>query len=148
MPVQNPAQMTRSTLILRYTAFAVVATLANLGMQRLVLIAGDSAAVFAAAVIAGTAVGLVVKYLLDKRWIFEDASTGLSAHSKRFTLYTAMGLVTTVIFWGFETAAWVIWGTDLARETGAVIGLAIGYVVKYNLDRRFVFTDARLEGQA
>jgi hypothetical protein len=30
------------------------------------------------------------------------------------------------------------------RELGAVIGLAIGYVVKYNLDRRFVFTDAQL----
>jgi hypothetical protein len=26
------------------------------------------------------------------------------------------------------------------RELGAVIGLTIGYVVKYELDRRFVFT--------
>ena len=28
---------------------------------------------------------------------------------------------------------------------GAVLGLSVGYVVKYNLDRRFVFTDSRLE---
>lgn len=140
--------MTLAALTLRYAAFAVLATLANLGTQRLVLMTGDGAIAFAAAVIAGTAVGLVVKYVLDKRWIFQDSSTGLSAHSKRFTLYTAMGLVTTAIFWGFETAAWTIWGTDLAREIGAVIGLAIGYVVKYQLDRRFVFTDARLEGRA
>ncbi len=54
-----------------------------------------------------------------------------------------MGVVTTAIFWSTETAFWVIWHTDLARETGAVLGLAVGYVVKYRLDRRFVFTDAR-----
>ncbi|MEL6702576.1 MAG: GtrA family protein, partial [Pseudomonadota bacterium] len=48
---------------------------------------------------------------------------------------------TTMIFWGTETAFWLIWDTDIMRELGAVIGLSIGYVVKYNLDRRFVFTD-------
>ena len=38
-------------------------------------------------------------------------------------------------------AFWLIWGTDLARESGAVLGLTVGYVVKYNLDRRFVFVE-------
>ena len=33
----------------------------------------------------------------------------------------------------------MIWQTDLMRELGAVIGLAIGYVVKFQLDKRFVF---------
>ncbi|MEL7013152.1 MAG: GtrA family protein, partial [Pseudomonadota bacterium] len=31
------------------------------------------------------------------------------------------------------------WRTDLMRELGAVIGLTIGYVTKYQLDKRFVF---------
>jgi putative flippase GtrA len=137
--------MTRKSLILRYSLFAVIATLANLGMQRIVLSFDDGAAAFAVAVAAGTLVGLVVKYILDKRWIFFDTQTGLKAHGRKFTLYTAMGLVTTAIFWGSETAFWLVWRTDAMRELGAVIGLAVGYVVKYNLDRRFVFTDARLE---
>ncbi len=137
--------MTLHALVLRYAAFAVLATLANLATQRGVLILGEGGAVFAGAVAAGTLVGLVVKYLLDKRWIFFDGSSGVRAHGKRFTLYTAMGLVTTAIFWGTETAFWLIWQSDLMRETGAVLGLAVGYVIKYNLDRRFVFTDARLE---
>jgi len=94
---------------------------------------------------AGTIVGLIIKYLLDKRWIFYDLATGVKNHSQQFALYTAMGLVTTAIFWGTETAFWMIWQTDLMRELGAVLGLSIGYVVKYNLDRRFVFTDRRLE---
>lgn len=133
--------MTRTTLVIRYTAFAVAATLANLGAQRLVLALDEGPRGFAAAVLAGTLVGLVLKYLLDKRWIFEDRTSGAAAHGRKFTLYTAMGIATTAIFWATETAFWIIWHTDLARETGAVLGLAVGYVVKYRLDRRFVFTN-------
>ncbi|MBV6635011.1 MAG: GtrA family protein [Mameliella sp.] len=136
--------MKRRTLLLRYAGFAVLATLANLATQRLVLLAGDGGTAFALAVGAGTLVGLVVKYLLDKRWIFYDDATGLRAHGRKFTLYTVMGIVTTAVFWGTETAFWIFWKTDVMRELGAVLGLTIGYVIKYNLDRRFVFTDARL----
>ncbi len=140
--------MSMTILVLRYTVFAVIATIANLAVQRLVLMGGDSKVMFMAAVGAGTIVGLVIKYILDKRWIFMDTTTGAAAHKKKFRLYTIMGLATTAIFWGMESAFWFIWETDLMRELGAIIGLSIGYVVKYNLDRRFVFTDAALtEGQ-
>jgi putative flippase GtrA len=132
--------MTRAQIAIRYAAFAVIATLANLGAQRVVLALLDMRGELAAAIFVGTGVGLVVKYVLDKKWIFYDSSSGVAAHGKRFSLYTAMGVVTTAIFWGFETAFWLIWRTDGMRELGAVIGLAIGYVIKYELDRRFVFT--------
>lgn len=137
--------MTLRTLILRYTVFAVIATIANLGVQRLVLAYGDSALFFATAVFLGTLVGLVIKYVLDKRWIFYDLDTGVKAHGQKFSLYTAMGVITTAIFWGTETAFWLIWQTDLMRELGAIIGLSIGYIVKYQLDRRFVFKDTQLK---
>ena len=137
--------MTAAGLAARYAAFAAAATLANLAAQRLVLALDDGPWGFAAAVFLGTAVGLVLKYALDKRWIFDDRSTGVAAHGRKFTLYTAMGIVTTAIFWGTETAFWVIWHTDVMRELGAVLGLAVGYVVKYRLDRRFVFTDRVLQ---
>lgn len=137
--------MTLRVLVFRYAAFAVIATIANLGVQRLILTQGSDGMTFALAVGAGTLVGLVIKYLLDKRWIFYNLDTGVKAHGQKFSLYTAMGLVTTAIFWGAETAFWLIWQTDVMRELGAVIGLSIGYIVKYNLDRCFVFTDSRLE---
>ncbi len=136
--------MTLQTLILRYAAFALVATIANLATQRAVLQFGVTSVHFAAAVGAGTIVGLVIKYVLDKRWIFFDVETGVKNHGRKFSLYTAMGLVTTAIFWGTETAFWLIWQTDMMRELGAVLGLSVCYVVKYNLDRRFVFTDQHL----
>ena len=140
--------MSLSTLVLRYICFAVIATIANLAVQRLVLTGGDSTVFFMTAVGAGTIVGLVIKYVLDKRWIFMDTATGVAANGKKFGLYTVMGVATTAIFWGTETAFWLIWKTDLMREAGAIIGLSVGYVVKYKLDRRFVFADAVLsQGQ-
>lgn len=136
--------MTLHTLVFRYTLFAILATLANLAAQRSVLWFGDSVTLFALAVGSGTGVGLVLKYFLDKRWIFEDLSSGVKEHGKKFSLYTTMGILTTAIFWGTETGFWLVWQTDMMRELGAVIGLSIGYVVKYCLDRRFVFTDTSL----
>jgi putative flippase GtrA len=111
---------------------------------------GYPALAYGAAVIVGTGAGLVLKYALDKRWIFYDSTAGAKAQGGQFVLYTAMGLVTTAIFWGSETAFWLIGHSDAWRESGAVLGLAVGYVVKYRLDRRFVFTDAALArgGQA
>lgn len=135
--------MSGAALVLRYSLFAALAVLANLAAQRLVLAWGEGPVHFALAVAFGTGVGLVVKYYLDKRWIFFDTASGLAAQGRQFSLYTAMGLVTTAIFWGTETAFWLIWQTHLAREAGAVLGLAVGYVVKYHLDRRYVFVPAR-----
>ncbi len=131
--------MTTAQLILRYSAFAVLATLANLAMQRLALALVEGTQGYALAVVSGTAVGLLLKYILDKRWIFFDRSSGIAVHGRKFTLYTVMGVFTTLIFWGSETAFWLIWKTHLMREVGAVLGLAVGYVIKYHLDRRFVF---------
>lgn len=127
------------TLLWRYCVFAALATLANLGAQRLVLAGGDRPGRYLFAVLLGTGVGLVVKYLLDKRWIFGDPETGLKAHGRKFAIYTVVGGVTTALFWGSETAAWLYFGTDTAREIGALLGLAVGYAMKYQLDRRFTF---------
>jgi putative flippase GtrA len=132
--------MTLQTLIVRYASFAVIATLANLAAQRIVLAYDSSAIGLAVAVGAGTITGLVIKYLLDKRWIFYDISPDLKANGRKFTVYAATGVFTTLVFWGFETAFWLYWRTDLMRELGAIVGLSIGYVLKYNLDKRYVFT--------
>ncbi len=140
--------MTRTTLILRYSGFAVVATIANLATQRLVLVIGDTLGLVALAIAMGTLVGLMLKYILDKRWIFHDTSSGLQAHGKKFMLYTVMGLITTAIFWGTELTFWLVWKTDTMRELGAILGLGVGYIIKYNLDRKFVFTDSHMRAMS
>jgi putative flippase GtrA len=56
-----------------------------------------------------------------------------------FILYTAMGVVTTLVFWGFEFGFNSAFQDKNMRYLGALIGLAIGYWAKYHLDKRFVF---------
>lgn len=132
------------TLVFRYVVFAVLATFVNLIVQRLVLWFGDGSAMLALALAAGTAMGLLVKYFLDKHWIFEDLSVGATELTRKFSLYTVMGIFTTLIFWGAEILFWLIWRTHMMREIGAIVGLSIGYFVKYHLDKRYVFTDSKL----
>ncbi|MFN4269845.1 MAG: GtrA family protein [Thermosynechococcus sp.] len=132
--------MRLQTLMIRYTAFAVIATLMNLFSQRVILLMGQSLPYFVTAVVVGTLGGLVVKYYLDKRWIFFDHKKGLRHDSRQFSLYAVMGVFTTAIFWGFETVFWLIWQSHFLREIGAIIGLTIGYVLKYHLDKRYVFS--------
>ncbi len=130
-------------LVLRYTAFAILATGANLMMQRLSLSIYSGSGSVALAIFLGTGIGLALKYLLDKRWIFSDHRNDLATHGRLFALYTAMGILTTIIFWSTEYAFWLIWQTQTMREIGAVLGLAVGYVTKYQFDKRFVFVQSQ-----
>lgn len=127
-----------------YALFGAMAAGGNLSVQALAHLIwtpapGRADAAYWCALVFGTGVGLVVKYLLDKRWIFEDRSSGVAAHGRRFALYTLMGASTTVIFWGLQTSCFLIWGTQTMLLVGGGLGLAIGYLVKYQLDKRFVF---------
>lgn len=135
--------MRLTALFLRYSFFAVAAICVNLAVQRCVFLFGESSGIFLLAIASGTGAGLIVKYLLDKTWIFGDLCSGLAAHRTKFSLYSAMGIITTILFWCTEATFWIIWQTEMMRDLGALIGLSIGYVVKYQLDKRYVFTDSK-----
>ena len=122
-----------------YALFALLSTAANIGAQDIWLRVWRGPYAITLSVLAGTAVGLIVKYVLDKRYIFGYAPKSLADDGKTFVLYTLMGLLTTLVFWGFEFGFHAVFGTDELRYLGGAIGLAIGYVAKYQLDKRFVF---------
>ncbi|MDR5780158.1 GtrA family protein [Caballeronia sp. LZ065] len=126
-------------LVLLYSFFAAIATLANIGAQDLTTRVYGGPWHIVLSVLVGTGVGLVVKYVLDKKWIFRFKAENARHDATMFTLYVTMGLVTTAIFWGVEFAFEHIFGTATMRYVGACIGLAIGYVIKYRLDKRYVF---------
>ncbi|HYF54012.1 MAG TPA: GtrA family protein [Salinarimonas sp.] len=123
---------------IRYVLFAVISTVANLLVQEMVTRAVPWATLLPG-LLAGTVTGFVVKYVLDKRYIFNDAYSTAGAEARKVSLSALFSILTTLVFWGFEISFWLIWGTDLAKYSGAVLGISIGYVIKYALDRRFVF---------
>jgi putative flippase GtrA len=130
----------RPKLAARYACFALAATATNLGVQRTVLTLVNGAPALYAAMLAGTLCGLVLKYVLDKRYIFFYVSRSRRDDLARFTGYVLMSLVTTAVFWGFELGFDRLLSFPAARYLGGGIGLAAGYTLKYLLDRRFVFT--------
>jgi putative flippase GtrA len=126
-------------LTIKYIIFALIATAVNIGAQDIVIRNYMGAFDILISVVVGTGVGLVVKYVLDKRYIFRFRARDAAHDTRTFALYTVMGLVTTVIFWGFEFGFHHIFETKEMRYLGGVIGLAIGYLTKYHLDKRYVF---------
>lgn len=128
-------------IALLYLIFAGIATVANLLAQAAVvrLLPGEWGV--AAGVLVGTVVGLAVKYVLDRRYIFRYRAKSFSGTLRTLVMYTLFSVATTLVFWGFEFGFHWFFGTEAARYTGAVIGLAIGYAAKYQLDRRYTFVE-------
>jgi len=91
--------------------------------------------------LVGTGVGLVTKYILDKRYIFIFKAENLAHDGGLFLLYSVMGIVTTALFWIIEYGFHWIFATDLMRYIGGAIGLIMGYLIKYRLDEQFVFVN-------
>ena len=82
-------------LVLSYALLALIATVANIGAQDLAirLYSGVNSVVLSIAI--GTGVGLVVKYALDKRWIFLDAYETHAAELRKIVIYGASGSLGT-----------------------------------------------------
>ena len=130
----------RSSVALRYAAFASVATGVNVATQYVSSTLYTGPHELYAAIAAGTLAGLVAKYVLDRRWIFHVPPVQrLRGHALGFTLYSLTGVLTTGIFWGTELIFVALGDAPWLRYAGAILGLAVGYTVKYRLDRRFVF---------
>jgi putative flippase GtrA len=130
-------------IFVRYVVFAVISGLSNLASQEIIIRALPAAPIMPS-VLAGTGVGFIVKYLLDKRWVFLDSYDGHAAEFRKVFAYGVFGIATTMVFWGVELSFWRIWQTVEAKYLGAVLGLALGNWIKYLLDRHYVFPRSAL----
>lgn len=126
-------------LAVLYAVFALIAIAVNIGCQAFVTWIYKGVFAVQLSVLAGTAAGLPVKYVLEKRYIFGFESTNLAHDGRIFMLYTFMGVFTTALFWGVEYGFHAAFGTDTMRYVGGAIGLTIGNIIKYHLDKRYVF---------
>lgn len=126
-------------LVLKYSFFALIATIINLFTQFISLAIYSQDFSLYIAMFFGTITGLIAKYILDKKYIFYYVVKDKKEDSQKFILYSIMGVFTTLIFWGFEIGFDYIFDSEIAKYIGAIIGLSIGYITKYFLDKKFVF---------
>jgi putative flippase GtrA len=134
-------------LVFRYSLFAAIATLLNLASQALSFyFYTENGAIYLAMAI-GTLTGLICKYYLDKHFIFGYRTQNKSEDFFTFILYSLMGVITTLIFWATELGFDYFFNSHLAKYAGAVIGLAMGYFIKYKLDKKYVFVGNPVSGK-
>lgn len=126
-----------------YVAFAIVATIVNLFTQEITstLFHYEYEYEIVVSMFTGTLTGLIVKYLLDKKFIFRFETKSQKQDITTFFFYSLMGVITTVLFWVTEYTFDLWFETKTMRYVGAVIGLSIGYVTKYYLDKKYVFIE-------
>ena len=132
------------TLSIKYVLFAILATEINIGAQYMSLIIYSGQYSLYLAMFWGTLTGLIVKYILDKKYIFQFQTKSAKEDSIKFLLYSLMGVITTLIFWGFELAFNALFPYAEAKYIGAILGLSVGYMIKYRLDKKFVFQSGYL----
>lgn len=128
-----------------YSFFAVISTVINIGSQILSIWLYKGQFYVEISILVGTAMGLPLRYFLEKRYIFDFKTKSLAHDGKLFVIYTAMGIITTLIFWGTEYAFHLIYNTDFMRYVGGIIGLSIGFYIKYQLDKKYVFVSSSNE---
>jgi putative flippase GtrA len=129
-------------LVVVYSALALAATVANIGSQVAVTAIYTAAHSVLISVLVGTGVGLWLKYMLDKRYIFRFRTRGIGHESRIFILYSVMGVLTTSVFWIVEFGFYAYFERAEMRYVGGVLGLAVGYWMKYQLDKQYVFVPA------
>lgn len=136
---------TATTIAVLYTLFAVLSTVINIGSQMLSIWIYKGPLSVEISILVGTVMGLPLRYFLEKRYIFNFTSKNLVHDGKLFVFYSAMGVITTLIFWGTEYTFHLIYDTDFMRYLGGVFGLSIGFYVKYQLDKKYVFVNSSNE---
>ncbi|MEK9685481.1 MAG: GtrA family protein [Rhodospirillaceae bacterium] len=136
---------TATKIAVLYTLFAVVSTVINMCSQMVSIWVYEGPFSVEISILVGTAMGLPLRYFLEKRYIFNFTRKNLVHDGKLFVFYSAMGIITTLIFWGTEYAFHLIYDTDFMRYLGGVIGLSIGFYVKYQSDKKYVFVNSSNE---
>ena len=87
------------------------------------------------------AVGITyfIKFFLDKYLVFKKTSLKVKETSQEFFKYFGFAILTTVENIGIQFVLTNFLGAPL--ELGFLISLSIGYVTKFFLDRKYVFTN-------
>ncbi|SFV64028.1 hypothetical protein MNB_SV-9-244 [hydrothermal vent metagenome] len=128
-------------IVIKYALFAIISTMFNISFQYMSNYFYNDIGALYVAIFIGTIAGLIPKYILDKRYIFYHKTESKRDDVKKFGLYTLMSVFTTIIFWSVEIGFDFIFDNNNAKYLGAIIGLSIGYIVKYFLDKKYVFIE-------
>jgi positive regulator of sigma E activity len=126
--------MTKKKIFLKYFLFSFFSILINIVSQEITLYFYTNIFI---SIINGTITGFIFKFYVDKKYIFSGENTIFSM--KELFLYASTAILTTIIFWSFELIFLYLFESKAFKIFGAVLGLSIGFLIKYQLDKKITF---------
>jgi peptidoglycan biosynthesis protein MviN/MurJ (putative lipid II flippase) len=124
----------------KYILFAILATTVNIFFQYLSFLLIDHKYELYIAMLNGTILGMILKYYLDKNFIFYYVKKEFN-NKNIFLLYIFTSIFTTIIFWAIELWFSYYVNINYSEYIGALVGLTLGYSLKYLLDKQLVFNN-------
>ena len=124
----------------KYILFAILATTVNIFFQYLSFLLIDHKYELYIAILNGTILGMILKYYLDKNFIFYYVKKEFN-NKNIFLLYIFTSIFTTIIFWAIELWFSYYVNINYSEYIGALVGLTLGYSLKYLLDKQLVFNN-------
>ncbi len=88
--------------------------------------------------IVATGITYIIKFFLDKYLVFKKTSLKIKETSEEFSKYFGFAILTTIENIGIQFILTNVFNAPL--EVSVIIALSIGYVSKFFLDRKYVFT--------
>lgn len=125
-------------IVLFYSLFSFISAFVNISAQIVTRAIYSGPFDIEIAIFFGLITGLLVKFFLDKFYIFKS-NNFLNKSKLIFLFYVITSIFTTLIFIGFQYLFIFIFGDLWIVYIGAILGLIVGYFTKYHLDKSFVF---------
>jgi putative flippase GtrA len=88
--------------------------------------------------IAAVGITYIIKFFLDKYIVFKKSSLKLKETSQEFLKYFGFAILTTIENVGIQFLLTNFFYTPL--EVSFIVALSIGYITKFFLDKKYVFT--------
>jgi len=88
--------------------------------------------------IAAVGITYIIKFFLDKYIVFKKSSLKIKETSQEFFKYFGFAILTTILNVGIQFILTNLFNAPL--EVSFVVALSIGYITKFFLDRKYVFT--------
>ena len=122
-----------------YILFSIFSLFINIGIQFLSVTIHKGWYSIEISILAGTIIGMPLRYWLEKKYIFFYSSKTIINDGKIFILYGCVSVFTTLIFWSVEYTFHIFFKDEFLRYLGGILGLSFGYFIKYTLDKKIVF---------
>ncbi|NVM16086.1 MAG: GtrA family protein [Candidatus Lokiarchaeota archaeon] len=88
--------------------------------------------------IAAVGITYIIKFFLDKYIVFKKSSLKIKETSQEFLKYFGFAILTTIENIGIQFLLTNFFNAPL--EVSFIIALSIGYITKFFLDKKYVFT--------